>query len=200
MNDIKDYKKNWEVYMLTCTVNGKRFFGKTKSNIFGNLAFFSKVVDLANDIRFYEWDNFTYTVMGEEEDGFQADSIINTLIEHFCAYSSLFGYNYYKKNRIINFDYKRKISALVAPYQDVTEESLLNIDRGIVPIKKRIEKDSPAEGICTPVKQFTSEWVLIARYDSIKEASEKLGLKHGNISRACKKPQYTAGGFHFRYC
>ena len=47
----------YNVYMLTCIPNGKRFFGKTQltmEEIFGNLRNFNRIKDLANDIRFYD--------------------------------------------------------------------------------------------------------------------------------------------------
>lgn len=51
----------------------------------------------------------------------------------------------------------------------------------------------------TPVLQFTPEMELVARYPSIKEASEQQNVKQNNISACCRGRLKTVGGYIWRY-
>lgn len=49
------------------------------------------------------------------------------------------------------------------------------------------------------VKQL-SQGTIIKKYNSLKDASMKTGIKYQNISSCCRKQQKTAGGYTWEYC
>ena len=51
-----------------------------------------------------------------------------------------------------------------------------------------------------PILQYTKDWVLVKRWDSIKEACETLGLKPSNINRnASGRKKCLCGGYNWKY-
>ena len=50
-----------------------------------------------------------------------------------------------------------------------------------------------------PVNQYTLDGRFIRSHYSISEAQRKTGIDTGGISRACKNPGYTAGGYKWEY-
>lgn len=51
----------------------------------------------------------------------------------------------------------------------------------------------------SPVLQLNMNGELIKQWGSIKEASEKLGIKYQGISRVCRRERQSCGGFRWRY-
>lgn len=49
------------------------------------------------------------------------------------------------------------------------------------------------------VEQYNKNEVLMAVFDSIKQASAKTGINHSGISNCCNNKQKTAGGFIWRF-
>jgi hypothetical protein len=50
-----------------------------------------------------------------------------------------------------------------------------------------------------PIIQLDKENNLIKEWSSLKEASQILGIKSGDISKVCSEKQNTAGGFKWKY-
>lgn len=50
-----------------------------------------------------------------------------------------------------------------------------------------------------PILQFDLKYNFIAKYKSIADASNILGIKKTNISACCKKRQHSSGGYIFEY-
>ena len=51
----------------------------------------------------------------------------------------------------------------------------------------------------SPVLQIDSAGNVVRQWNSIKEASEELGIKAQGISRVCRKGRKTSGGFRWAY-
>jgi len=196
--------KIWNVVMLTNTVSGKRYCFKTsmeKENIFGNIRSFQKIVNLANDIKMYGWERFSYIVLEKKEDGFEADCVINTIVNHFLLYSTTYGYNKYKKNPILDMDYKRKLEKITPAYTDIITEEFLNIEiEGKALTSRDFISDEIRYGKQIAVEQLNLDWVSIKKFKSLTEAANTLSIDKGNISKSCKNHLYTAGGYRWRFC
>ena len=50
-----------------------------------------------------------------------------------------------------------------------------------------------------PVIQYSKEGEFIKQWPSLTDASESLGIHHGNISKVCKGKRKTAGGFIWKF-
>lgn len=50
-----------------------------------------------------------------------------------------------------------------------------------------------------PVLQYTMDGILVARYESVKEAGRAVNRKSSNISMVCKGVNRTAAGYMWRY-
>ena len=67
---------------------------------------------------------------------------------------------------------------------------------------ERMKELARANGkaVCRRVMQFTKDNKLVACYESIKEASAKLGINASHIGECCMGKRYkTVGGFVWRY-
>lgn len=70
-----------------------------------------------------------------------------------------------------------------------------NIENDIVPNEcvPRLKKRGRA------VKQYTSDGVFVAEYNTVLAAATKLKLPEGNISRCCSGKSKLCGGFSWKY-
>jgi hypothetical protein len=96
-----------------------------------------------------------------------------------------------KKGVALKEDVKKKISeGLKKYYSETTPESreIINKQReAIIKAKSR------------PVSQYSKEGVLMASFDSIKNASEKTDISKQNIQRAASGRIKTSAGFIWKY-
>lgn len=68
-----------------------------------------------------------------------------------------------------------------------------NVNHGTCQAKKAARRSKP-------VSQFSLDHVFIKTFSSLKEASEFVGISHGNICSCCRGERKSAGGFCWEYC
>jgi len=60
--------------------------------------------------------------------------------------------------------------------------------------RKKIKLNAPSK----KVLQYTKEGILVAEYDSHKDAARALNISNSNISKVCRGERKTCGGFVWR--
>lgn len=204
------------IYQWKNNINGKSYVGQTihprkrqLQHLRGERAD-SQIIDRA--ILKYGAKKFTYTVLLT----IHADTreeLRGLLDEAEIAFIRICG-SYYKTGRGYNLtkgglsrgnyehteETKRKISEM-RKGQKASEETRRRISEGHLGLKFTDThvnnlRDSHRHQMIEVI-QYDLKGAVVARYESIKEASRQTGINRGGISDCIKHPTRTAGGFRW---
>lgn len=101
-----------------------------------------------------------------------------------------------------NVNLRNKMSETIKHLMNVKEtkekitKSVLNTER----CKFLRENKLSFKDLTVQVSQYTIDGIFIDKYDSIKKAEEKTGIKAKSISKTINNKQKTAGGFIWKKC
>lgn len=219
--------RTYYIYKATNKINGKSYIGQTtnyKNRIWQHRRCYEKEDCKFHDaIKEFGFDNFEWEVIETCERKEEADNLERKYIELFDSYRN--GYNENKgsvgghnaKSIVclnLNGDFiKRYDSAADAEKDGFNNVNVLLCCKNKLKTCKNhlfmFEEDYDANGAREYIKpastsrkkvvQCDLEGNLIARYDSVQEASEKSGANRTTISGVLSKTYKSANGFIFVY-
>jgi hypothetical protein len=134
-----------------------------------------------------------------------------TLRNHFTG--KYFQITLYKNGRKKRFSIHRLVAANFIPNKENYNQVLHKDDDGLNNCVENLEwgnqskniKDAYSRGrvkLATPKKrihQYDSKGVLVAKYESTREAESKTGISHKNLGQVALGKRKTAGGFAWRF-
>lgn len=219
--------RTYYIYKATNKINGKSYIGQTinyKNRLWQHRRCYEKEDCKFHDaIKEFGFDNFEWEVIETCERKEEADNLERKYIELFDSYRN--GYNENKgsvgghnaKSIVclnLNGDFiKRYDSAADAEKDGFNNVNVLLCCKNKLKTCKNhlfmFEEDYDANGSREYIKpastsrkkvvQCDLEGNLIARYDSVQEASEKSGANRTTISGVLSKTYKSANGFIFVY-
>lgn len=219
--------RTYYIYKATNKINGKSYIGQTinyKNRLWQHRRCYEKEDCKFHDaIKEFGFDNFEWEVIETCERKEEADNLERKYIELFDSYRN--GYNENKgsvgghnaKSIVclnLNGDFiKRYDSAADAEKDGFNNVNVLLCCKNKLKTCKNhlfmFEEDYDANGSRKYIKpastsrkkvvQCDLEGNLIARYDSVQEASEKSGANRTTISGVLSKTYKSANGFIFVY-
>lgn len=219
--------RTYYIYKATNKINGKSYIGQTinyKNRLWQHRRCYEKEDCKFHDaIKEFGFDNFEWEVIETCERKEEADNLERKYIELFDSYRN--GYNENKgsvgghnaKSIVclnLNGDFiKRYDSAADAEKDGFNNVNVLLCCKNKLKTCKNhlfmLEEDYDANGAREYIKpastsrkkvvQCDLEGNLIARYDSVQEASEKSGANRTTISGVLSKTYKSANGFIFVY-
>ncbi len=219
--------RTYYIYKATNKINGKSYIGQTinyKNRLWQHRRCYEKEDCKFHDaIKEFGFDNFEWEVIETCERKEEADNLERKYIELFDSYRN--GYNENKgsvgghnaKSIVclnLNGDFiKRYDSAADAEKDGFNNVNVLLCCKNKLKTCKNhlfmFEEDYDANGAREYIKpastsrkkvvQCDLEGNLIARYDSVQEASEKSGANRTTISGVLSKTYKSANGFIFVY-
>lgn len=184
----------YSIYKHTCP-NGKIYIGITSqepeqrwNNGFGyknNSRFFKDIVA-------FGWNNFSHEVIAQVDSQSEATRIEKILIISHKSNNPDYGYNI-QCGVLAQSSLHSDSSTDISP-QDVLHNS-----------SPQIKIDGRGKAHSQRVAQYSKLGVLIATYNSLKDASTLTGINHGDICSCCRgyksdgTPKHTAGGYIWKY-
>lgn len=212
------------VYLITNRVNGKRYVGKTKRSLeqrwrehvthsHGG----SEEMALYQAIRKHGAESFELSVLEECDDEDALDEAERKWIRELGTFrreynmteggDGLKGYRHTEatKRRMSesrrgekNHNWGKTHWRRQGPLKEITKLRISEAKKGVA-IHSDEYKRRVAEQQYVKVVQYDLELNPLATYLSLKDAEMITGIKFQGISRACRFPIRTAGGFKWRY-
>lgn len=174
----------YSIYKHTCP-NGKIYIGITSQdpeqrwcNGFG----YQKNTRFFRDIVAFGWNNILHDVIAQVDSQTEATRIEKILIASHKSNDPVYGYNI-----------QGGTLAQCYLHSDASTDQ---------PPQKHIDGRGK---FAQKVSQFSKDGVLIATFNSLKDASQFTGVNHGDICSCCRghksdgTPKRTAGGFIWKY-
>lgn len=197
---------NWCVYMHTNRVNGKKYIGITSqkpTKRWENGNHYNTQPHFWRAIQKYGWDGFTHEILFTELTEKEAKDLESYLIAKYKTQNPDIGYNV-SSGGDGNHGWK---------HTDEAKEKIGAASRGRVLSKDHKEKIKASNLAKWSSKEtldkvsgknnWNAHSVLCVEtgkiYETMSEASNKIGAKIANISKVCLGKRKTAGGFHWKY-
>ena len=214
-------ERNYKVYMHTNLINNKKYIGITRLEVEkrflkgrgykGNIYFY-------NAIQKYGWDNFKHEVLLCNLTKEQAEMFEIELIKYYKATNPEFGYNIDAGGSVgspLSESAKRKISLKnkgrirtkeerekhrqIHLGMHHTDEIRRKISNTMKEKRLNVGESNPMFG----TRAVNAKKILCTNtnevFNSIMEASKKLGLDFRLVSAVCRGKRQHTGGFNFKY-
>lgn len=219
--DVEKIKRKvWSVYILT-SPDGKVYVGTTTKkpkHRWENGHGYRHNKELSSDILKYGWDNFDKKVIGEFDSENTAYEIEKFLIKWMDSTNRDKGYNkstggkYTFSGVKMSDEQKNKIRKSLSGHKVTPEQK----EKMRVALKRRWSSKEGREKLLKKMKgrklsNDTRRKMSLSRkkkvicietlkiYDSIKEASDSLGVCASSIGQTCNGKQNTCNKMHFEY-
>lgn len=211
------------VYLVTNLKNGKRYVGKTKRDL--ERRWYEHVyhthggsdeMALYRAIRKHGAESFEKTVLEECTSEEELDVAEKKWIRELGTFQheynmteggdGLKGYKHTEATKAKmsesrkgakNHNYGKKWGRS-GPLKEITKQRISEAKKD-VPVHSEVYKRRVAEQQYVKVVQYDLYGNPLATYLSLKDAQMITGIKFQGISRACRSPIRTAGGFKWRY-
>lgn len=215
------------VYLVTNTLNGKKYVGKTTRTL--ALRWSEHVYHALNGdcgmplysaIRKYGPEAFQQNVLQECESPGELNEVETAWIEKLGTFQAGYnatlggdgpsGYHHSEETRRKMSESRlgKKLGPMSAARRQRmldrhfkhSEESRVKMSQALVGRKHTVEaRKKISESQYKRVAQLDTCGCVSVVYDSVVEAERVTGIKRQGISRSCRFPTRTAGGFHWQY-
>lgn len=196
--------KPWTVYKHT-SPSGKVYIGITSQKPqrrWDNGKGYKGCIKFFNAILKYGWDNIEHTILASNLSKEEAETIEKSLISYYKSLNLSYNITDGGEGRLghhveLSKGWRDKISKahIGLRHSDETKTKMSNSRRGKSQTASWIAKRAKARYIQIEA-YLDNKWV---RFESIKKASEILGIEQRNISAVCRGLRRTAGKIKFRY-
>lgn len=188
--------------MITDTRNGMRNIGKHNGN---RKNYFTSSIILNNIVKRYGKENALQFLKKEIiVRGDFNDALLNELEKHYIRLYNTkkpYGYNLTdggdgNVGYIFTDEVKLKMRAN-SPHRIPTTQEIEALRKRNIGNKYGLGKSKPTQYV--RVAQYALDGEIIKIWDSIKEASDSLGIKHNKIVRVAMHQRPQVGGFVWKY-
>lgn len=196
--------KPWIVYKHT-SPSGKVYIGITSQKPqrrWDNGKGYKGCIKFFNAILKYGWDNMEHTILSSNLSKEEAETIEKSLISYYKSLNLSYNITDGGEGGLghhveLSKGWRDKISKahIGLKHSDETKTKMSNSRRGKSQTASWIARRAKAHYIQIEA-YLNNKWV---RFESIKKASEILGIEQRNISAVCRGLRRTAGKIKFRY-